>query len=622
VILRAQDIEVAFADNLVLRGADLAVAAGECVGLVGANGSGKSTLLKVLAGALSPDDGQVYRDAPAGLLRQVPDLPGATVQDALDDAVAWHHALVGEYEAAIDREDMDAAGQLQDRLDEVGWAMDHKVDAVCERLKAPTRDATISTLSGGEARRVALARALLRTPDLLLLDEPTNHLDADTIEWLQAFLDGYRGAVVMVTHDRYLLEACADRIVEVEDGLTVSYDGSYGDYLVARAERRSRQEQIEASRLNTLAREAAWAARSPAARSTKQRARLKRLEDLRDARPLMREQTFSLDLRTGFRAGSTLLELEGVAGGYDGVPLFEDVELSVQAGDRIGILGPNGIGKSTLFGLIRRDLQPLAGRIHLAPRVRVATIDQARSGLDPTDTLFDAAGHGNSHVTVGDRPVHVASFLRRFMFRQEQLDQPVASLSGGERMRLLLARLMLEGGNLLLLDEPTNDLDLMTLRVLEDALCAFDGVSLVISHDRALLDRVCTTVLSFEGGGVVTSYASRTQALRALATARTQAASPKAPKPSATPRTKGQLPKSRGLSFKERNELAGLPARLEALEAAHEALGETLGAPETYQRDAAAIAELTRTYDAQQVEIEGAYARWEALEARAENASG
>ena len=205
MILRCQDIEVAFADRLVLRGADLAVAAGECVGLVGPNGSGKSTLLKVLAGELTPDHGQVFRQAPAGLLRQIPDLPGATVQDALEDAVAWHHTLVRDYETAIEAEDMDRAGHLQDRLDEVGWAMDHKVDAVCERLKTPSRDASIATLSGGEARRVALARALLRTPDLLLLDEPTNHLDADTIEWLQAFLDGYRGAVVLVTHDRYLL---------------------------------------------------------------------------------------------------------------------------------------------------------------------------------------------------------------------------------------------------------------------------------------------------------------------------------------------------------------------------------------------------------------------------------
>ncbi len=612
MILRAQGIEVAFADQLILRGADLSVSKGECVGLVGPNGSGKSTLLRVLAGLLEPDHGTVHRQAPAGLLDQAPVLRGSTVQDALDEAISWHHQLVAAFETAIAEGDLERSSALQDRLDDVGWRLDHRVDGVCERLKTPPRTDAIETLSGGETRRVALAQALLQTPDLLLLDEPTNHLDAETIEWLQSFLLGYRGAIVLVTHDRYLLEAVADRIVEVEDGLTVSYDGSYGDYLIARAERRARQEQTEASRLGTLAREAAWAARSPAARSTKQRARLSRLEQLQAERPLMREQTFELDLCTGFRAGSTLLELEDVDGGYDGVPLFHGVTLSVQAGDRVGILGPNGIGKSTLFKLIRRDLPPLAGRVHWAPRLKVATIDQARSGLDPTDTLFDAAGHGNSHVIVGDRGVHVASFLRRFMFRQQQLTQTVASLSGGERMRLLLARLLLDGGNLLLLDEPTNDLDLMTLRILEEALIAFDGASLVISHDRALLDRVCTTVVSFEQKGQVTSYASRLQAQRALD------ATVEAPRrEKSTPQTEKPRPKKKGgLSHQERQELAALPARLEALEAAHESLGAQLAAPETYQEATERIADLTQTYEAQQAEIEAIYARWEQLETR------
>jgi ATP-binding cassette subfamily F protein uup len=616
MILRAQDIEVAFADRLILRGASLSVSDGQCVGLVGANGSGKSTLLKVLAGDLKPDHGSVFRRAPAGLLEQVPNLPGETVQEALDEAVAWHHELMAAYEVAIVGDDHVLSGRLQDRLDEVGWSLDHKVDAVCERLKTPPRSALISTLSGGEGRRVSLARALLRAPDLLLLDEPTNHLDAETIEWLQGFLSGFRGAVVLVTHDRYMLEAVSDRIVEIEDGLTVTYEGSYADYLIARAERRSRLENVESSRLATLAREAAWASRSPAARSTKQRARLKRLEVLKSERPLLQEQTFDLNLSTGFRAGSTLLEIEDVSAGYNDQALFEHVEFSLQAGDRLGILGPNGIGKSTLFKLIRRELKPFSGRVHLAPRVKVATIDQARTGLDPTDTLFDAAGHGNSHVTVGDRPVHVASFLRRFMFRQEQLDQKVASLSGGEHMRLLLARLLLEGGNLLLLDEPTNDLDLMTLRILEDALIAFDGVSLIISHDRALLDRVCTSVLSFEGEGVTTSYASRLQAQKALEAVRRARGKSSNAKPTVSRVTAPKKPQKNKLSFKEREELGDLPARLEALEAEHEALGVKLATSETYQRGTAYVGRLNETYAAQATAIEAAYARWEILEGR------
>jgi len=610
MLLRAQSIEVAFGDRLVLRGADLSVAAGECVGLVGNNGSGKSTLLKVLAGRLQPDHGDVFRTAEPGLLRQSPDLPGETVQDALDEAIAWHAVLLSSYEEALEQGDMDGAGRLQDRLDDAGWEIQHRVDAVCERLKTPSRTALLTTLSGGEARRLALARALLRTPDLLLLDEPTNHLDAETIEWLQSFLEGYRGAVVLVTHDRYLLEAVADRIVEVEDGLTVSYNGSYGDYLIARAERRSRMENAEASRLNTLAREAAWAARSPAARSTKQKARLKRLDTLRDERALHREQSFSLDLRTGFKAGNTIVEMEDLVGGYGDTVLIRNLSLNVQAGDRVGILGPNGIGKSTLFRILSRDLEPISGHVHRAPRVKLATIDQSRTGLKDSDSLFDAAGHGNSHVDLGEQQIHVASFLRRFLFQREQLDQPVSSLSGGERMRLLLARLLLDGANVILLDEPTNDLDLMTLRVLEEALIDFDGATFVISHDRALMDRVCNVVLNFEGDGRVMSYASRAQAVRAVEQQNKAARVAEKPKKN-NPTKTSQVPKR---NFAEAKELEELTARIEALEAEYEQLTERLSSPELYEEGAEAVSVVTASIKEKEQEIERAYERWSILE--------
>ena len=267
MLLRATDIEVSFSHHLVLRGANLSVSSGECVALIGNNGSGKSTLLKVLAGQLSPNSGTVEVNTPAGLLEQDPQIPGSTVREALEEAQAWHAELLAKYQTAIEDGDMKLAGSFQDRLDDVGWELDHQVQAISDRLQTPPMDTPIDVLSGGQRRRVALGRALLRTPELLLLDEPTNHLDSDAIDWLQGFLSGYRGAVVIVTHDRYLLEAVADRIVEVEDGLTVAYNGSYTDYLVARAERRARQEKAEMSRVATLTREAAWAARSPAARS-------------------------------------------------------------------------------------------------------------------------------------------------------------------------------------------------------------------------------------------------------------------------------------------------------------------------------------------------------------------
>lgn len=613
MLLRAQDIEVAFSNRPLLRGANLTVSAGECVGLIGNNGSGKSTLLKVLSGDLRPDHGTVERHATPGLLQQDGLLPGDTVGDALRDAQSWHADLLSAYEEAITGDDMDLAGDLQDRLDTLGWDLSHQIAAVSDRLGTPSFDTPLANLSGGQRRRVALSRALLCSPDLLLLDEPTNHLDSEAIEWLQGFLSGYRGAVVLVTHDRYLLEASADRIVEVEDGLTVAYNGSYGDYLIQRAERRAQNEKSEMRRVATLAREAAWASRSPAARSTKQTARLKRLDVLRDERPLLKEQTLSIDLRTGFRGGQSMIELVETSGGYDGVPLFEALTTSIQAKSCVGVLGPNGVGKSTLFKLICKQLKPLSGDLHWAPRLKLAVIDQARSGLKDNDTLLDAAGNGASHVTVGDQDVHVAGYLRRFLFRREQLEQRVSSLSGGERMRLLLAKLMLEGANVLLLDEPTNDLDLMTLRVLEEALMTFDGATLVISHDRALLDRVCTAVLSFEGDAQVVRYASRMQAVRALEerAAEREKATVSAPTP------KGPKPPRDTMSRKDRRELEALPGTLEALEAQRKEVENTLADPSTYQGDAAKVSALTQKLSDLDVDIAKAYARWEELEGQA-----
>ena len=303
-----------------------------------------------------------------------------------------------------------------------------------------------------------------------------------------------------------------------------------------------------------------------------------------------------------------MIELDNVTGGYPGTALFKHLSTSIQAKSCVGVLGPNGIGKSTLFKLITRELQPLAGAVHRAPRVKLAVIDQARSGLDDTDTLFEAAGGGASHVTLNGNSIHVAGFLKRFMFRNDQLEQRVGELSGGERMRLLLARLMLDGANVILLDEPTNDLDLMTLRILEEALIAFDGASLVISHDRALLDRACTAVLSFDRPGQIARYASRMQAMNA----RVETVPKVPPKKKAVP----SKPKSVGLSGKEKRELAALPAQLEALESERDALGEQLADPATYQGDATQAAALGAAYKAAEAAVAAAYERWEELETK------
>jgi len=593
------------------------------VGLVGPNGCGKSTLLRILAGVAEADFGTVTRPATFRLLEQEPKLPGATVGEAADEAIAWHHELLAEYEATLADGDFEAAEALQARLDVVGWTVEHRVDALLDRLGAPPREAETARLSGGERRRVALARALLGQPKLLMLDEPTNHLDADTIDWLQGVLGRWEGAVLFVTHDRYLLEAVATRIVEVDDGVCVSYNGSYGDYLVERAERQAAMQRAEDTRLAYIAREAAWAARSPAARSTKQKARLQRLDTLQAKRALRTDETFDLDLRTGSKTGSTVMEGRDLRRVLGGRLLIDGLTISLARGERLGIVGPNGCGKSTLLRLISRQDSPDGGDLVFGGGVQIAMLDQHRSGLVDGDSVFEAAAGGNNYVTLGDRSVHVAGFLKRFLFARETLTQRVEALSGGERARLLLAKLLLQGANLILLDEPTNDLDLLTLRVLEEALLSFDGTAVVITHDRAFLDRVCTRVLAFEGDGVVTSYADRTQAHRA-AVARRQAIEEAARGERESRRavqaeseSSRKATKVRKLSSRERSEYMALPQRIEVLEAESAELSERLNDPAVWQGQEPEGAELQRRIDAIPPVLEGLYARWEELEKRA-----
>ena len=616
-LLHATGIERSFGDRHILRDAHLGLSDGERVGLVGVNGSGKSTLMKILAGTLEADHGRIDRAGTFGLLHQIPNLPGDTVGDTLRDAVGWHATLVADYEAALAAEDLDRVAALQERLDRDGWSVEHKVDAMMNRLRTAPKDAALSRLSGGELRRVALARVLLQQPDLLLLDEPTNHLDADTCEWLQGLLAGWRGGVLLVTHDRYLLEAVATRIVEVEDGVTVPYEGSYTDYLLARAERQARLEQAEEKRMALIRQEVAWASRSPAARSTKQKARLQRLDALQAQRPLPKGSDFRLNLKTGHRRGGPLLEARRLKMAYGDKVLLDDIDVVLRAGETVGILGPNGAGKSTLLRILAGRLQPDEGDIVKAPRLHGAVLDQHRTGLDPQHTVWEAAGDGNDHVFVGGEPVHVAGFLERFSFRRESFDQKVEKLSGGERARLLLARLVLHGANLLLLDEPTNDLDLLTLRILESALLDFDGAAVVITHDRAFLDRVCDRVLAFEGDGTVVEYASRLQHVAALK-AREVAAQEEQEREAAAaapPAPPARAKERKKLTYKEQQEFAALPGRIEALEAELERVEARLGEPSLYGGgNEAEVASLTEAVERLPGQIEALYERWSALE--------
>ena len=611
-LLRCVGVEKAFGDRAILRGCDLTVHPGQKLGLVGANGCGKSTLLAVLGGRAEADLGEVRVQGRLGWLGQVPELTGETVGEAVAEGLSWHTELRERWEAAIDAEDLETSGELQELLDRFGWDLSHELEAVCDRVGCPPAEARLERLSGGEERRVALARALLGRPEILLLDEPTNHLDADAIEWLQGWLASYEGALVLVTHDRYLLEAVADRIVEIEMGACVGYEGSYADYLLTRAERQASLQKGEDRRLDQIAREAEWASRSPAARTTKQKARLERLDALRAKGPLIgRGASFSLDLRSGAKLGSTVVELHDLAIGFGGRQLFEGLNLSVSPGERLGILGPNGSGKSTLLRIIAGQIQQDAGEVVLGNRVKLAVLDQERSGL-PTDvTVWEAAGGGNDHVFIGGRAIHVASFLGRFLFTRQHYDQSVDALSGGERARLLLARLLLQGANLLILDEPTNDLDLQTLRVLEAALLGFDGAALIVTHDRALLDRVSTSVLAFEGDRVQ-RYADRQQHLKAIAQRAKDAARPRKKVAQDKPK-----PAARKLSYKEKQQLEALPKQIEQAEQGLQDLEAALAAPGLYRDRPDQVAVLTGQHTDLQKQIEVLYSRWTELESRA-----
>ena len=632
-ILRATGIEKVWTQRPLLRGCDLSVEAGERIGIVGVNGCGKSTFLGILGGKVAYDHGEVTARGVVAILDQDPVLPGVTVGESADEAIAWHADLLQRWEQALTDGDTRTSDALQQRIDDAGWDMSHAVEAMLSRVGAPPRESLIAKLSGGERRRVALARALLNQPDVLLLDEPTNHLDAEAIEWLQGWLMAFQGAIVIVTHDRYLLEAVATRIVEVEDGVCVSYDGSYADYLVERAERRMLLERADDVRLSMIAREAEWASRSPAARSVKQKARLDRLEALQAARPLLRNASIALDLRTGHKHGGTILEAHGVRKTFGSRVIVDNLEMSLVGGDRLAILGPNGVGKTTLLKLLLGQEKPDKGQILRGPRVKVSVLDQARSGLDPKLTLFEAAGDGNDTVKVGENHVHVASFLNRFLFPREFLERRVGDLSGGERARLLLARLLLHGSNVLLLDEPTNDLDLQTLCVLEEALMSYDGCAIIVTHDRAFLDRVCTGVLAFEGDGKVVRYASRQQYLNAMARKESErssaakaissvarAAAAPAPAPKAAAPAPAPAPAARtgkALSFKERKEFEELPDRIDRLETEQAALTARVADPASYKDPKLDMPALQKHLDALPGQIEGMWARWAELGERA-----
>jgi ATP-binding cassette subfamily F protein uup len=628
-LISLHSVSLSFGSPPLLDGIDLTIEPGERVCLIGRNGMGKSTLLKMLTGELQPDDGEVRRGPGVTIARLIQELPAAEERRVFDLVAAGlgkEGALVGEYFDLSHRVAQGDASATLERLAAVqqaleagdGWAIEQRTERVISQLGLDP-EAPFKSLSGGLQRRVLLAQALVREPDLLLLDEPTNHLDIAAIDWLEGFLADFPGALLFITHDRVFLRRLATRILELDRGRLTDWPGDYENYLRRRDERLHAEAQANARFDRRLSEEEVWIRQGIKARRTRNEGRVRALEAMRDERRERREQLGQVRLRLAEaqRSGKLVVEAQGVCFGWNDQLVIRDLDTLILRGDRVGIIGPNGAGKSTLLRLLLGELEPASGEIRRGTNLQVAYFDQRRAQLDESATVLDNVAGGSDRVTIDGSSRHVLSYLKDFLFTPERVRQPVKALSGGERNRLLLARLFVQPANLLVMDEPTNDLDAETLELLEELLGNFQGTLLLVSHDRALLDNLVTSTLVLEGNGRVAEYVGGyTDWLK-------QRPEPKRQEPASRTGAKG--PKQRPdasravakLSYKEGRELAALPARIEALEAEQASLHARLADPATYQQGGEGVTALQGRLAELEIELADAYQRWEALEARA-----
>jgi ATP-binding cassette ChvD family protein len=497
-------------DKTVLKDISLSFYPGAKIGVLGLNGTGKSTLLRIMAGKDTDYRGEAMLapGATVGLLEQEPHLDESKdVRGNVEDGVRGLRELLdrfNELSLNYSEETADEFARLQDQIDAAGaWELDQMLDQAMDALRCPPPDADVTSLSGGERRRVALARLLLSQPDLLLLDEPTNHLDAESVAWLERHLADYKGTIVAVTHDRYFLDNVAGWILELDRGHGLPFKGNYSSWLEQKEKRLAQEEKTESARQRTIKQELEWVRQNPKGRRTKARARLNRYEALLAEERNARLEDVQIHIPAGQRLGSTVIEAEGLRKGFGDRLLIEDLSFSLPPAGIVGVIGPNGAGKTTLFRMIVGEEQPDAGALSLGESVELAYVDQSRDALDPDRTVWEEISEGYEHIKVGDREVNSRAYVAGFNFKGSDQQRKVGALSGGERNRVHLAKLLRRGGNVLLLDEPTNDLDVDTLRALEEALLAFPGCAVIISHDRWFLDRVATHVLAFEGDSQV-----------------------------------------------------------------------------------------------------------------------
>ncbi|KQW68843.1 MULTISPECIES: ATP-binding cassette domain-containing protein [unclassified Methylibium] len=624
-LLTLSNAHLAYGHVALLDHTGFSLETGERVGLIGRNGTGKSSLLKIIAGLEKPDDGtlQLQQGLRLALVAQEPVLdPESSVFDAVSVGLAEVKALRERYEAHDAHDDLDA---IQTRIEAMdGWTWEQRVTETLERLQlAP--DAQVGPLSGGTKKRVALAQALVAAPDVLLLDEPTNHLDLDAIRWLEELLKAFRGSVLLITHDRAFLDAVSTRIVELDRGVLRSYPGNFAAYEATKQRELADEALYNARQEKLLAQEEVWVRQGVEARRTRSVARIKRLEVLRAQRAARRDSVgrVSLEVDAGSRSGKIVAELEGVGKAYGDKTIVRDFSATLLRGDKVGLIGANGAGKTTLLKLILGTLAPDSGTVRTGSNLQVAYFDQMREVLNLDATLADTISPGSEWVEIAGQRKHVMSYLGDFLFAPARANSPVRSLSGGERNRLLLARLFAKPANVLVLDEPTNDLDIDTLELLEELLQTYAGTVFLVSHDRRFLDNVVTSTIVHEGEGRWREYegsvedwllqAERARALQATA-ARRAGAVPAVAAAAAPPAPVAAAPVKRAkLSFKEQRELDALPARIEALEAEQRTLGEQLGGTALYAEAPQRVAEAQARYARIEEELMAALERWEAL---------
>ena len=627
-LLRLNKVSLAFGHKALLDSIDLELQRGERVCLVGRNGEGKSSLMRVLSSEVVPDDGEVWI-RPGMRIAYLAQEVGMDSNDTVFDVVAaglsglgklvsdYHHTVT-ELEHSDDPAILQKLSDLQQALEAAnGWQLEQRVETVLSRLELDS-DSVFHSLSGGWRRRVMLARALVCDPDVLLLDEPTNHLDIEAITWLEEFMVEFSGALLFVSHDRAFVRRLSTRMIELDRGQLTSWPGSYDDYVRRKAEQLEVEARHNALFDKKLSQEEAWIRQGIKARRTRNEGRVRALHVLREQYRERRNRAGNarLQLDGGEQSGKLIFEAEDVSLSFGENKVISNLSTSILRGDRIGIIGPNGVGKSTLIKVLLGELEPDSGHVRRGTRQQVAYFDQQREQLNADKSVMDNVADGSQHVLVNGRDRHVASYLRDFLFPAERLQSPVSTLSGGERNRLLLARLFAKPANLLVMDEPTNDLDVETLELLEELLMDYHGTLLLVSHDRAFLDNVVTSTLVFEGAGVIGEYVGGySDWLRHKKTAddkparkKTTAASEKStPDPVETAKT-------RKLSYKDQRELDALPGKIEQLETEQAQLQATMGDAGFYQQSHEQVNETLERLQAVEEELEACFGRWEILE--------